>query len=43
VYLVVALAPSGGLREVELAVSYSSEKGLPLMRPEDQNWSLTIF
>jgi hypothetical protein len=31
------------LGQVELAVSDSSKKGIPLVRPEDQNWSLTIF
>jgi hypothetical protein len=37
------LLPAAALGEVELAVAHSSEKGLPLIRPEDQNWSLTIF
>jgi hypothetical protein len=36
-------APAALLRQVELAVSYSRKKGIPLVKPEDQNWSLTIF
>jgi hypothetical protein len=31
------------LGQVELAVSYSRKKGIPLVKPEYQNWSLTIF
>jgi hypothetical protein len=36
-------APAALLGQVELAVSYSSKKGIPLVIPEDQNWSLSIF
>jgi hypothetical protein len=36
----LAAAPPG---QVELTVSYSSKKGIPLVKPEYQNWSLTIF
>ena len=35
--------PPALLGQVELTVSYSSKKGVPLVKPEDQNWSLTIF
>jgi hypothetical protein len=41
--LVLLLRTAAALRQVELTVSYSSKKGTPLVIPEDQNWSLTIF
>ena len=31
------------LGQVELAVSHSSKEGIPLVKPEYQKWSLTIF
>jgi hypothetical protein len=42
-HLVVVPLPAVPLGQVELTVSYSSKKGIPLVKPEYQNWSLTIF
>jgi hypothetical protein len=42
-HLVVAAARGSAAGHVELAVSYSSKKGIPLVKPEYQNWTLPIF
>jgi hypothetical protein len=38
--LLLAAAPLG---ETELTVSHAGKKGIPLVKPEYQNWPLTIF